>query len=230
MSPTMVGILGAMAAAIVAISLALVILAGYMRFGRRRVPLAVATKIWEMPAGIGTMAGALLSFVVVTGGYLINGELSRQKELAEREARKLDLAGAFQSEILDYKRQAEARCLTFGKILGRFAVVGGDEYSAPVVWQAKLGEVGILGAETSSRLRFFYTALEGSRSIAGNPEKTTETKFSSAATLSEAASLVLPMLEAITRQPAEQNFKQPGPCANAPKQKFPPRHPLDPPE
>lgn len=230
MSLTMVIILTAMAAAIMVITSALVALAGYVRFGRRRVPLALVTKIWEMPAGIGTMVGALLSFVVVTGGYLINGELSREKDLADREARKFDLAGAFQAEISDYKRQAEARCLTFAQILGRFAVVSGAEYSAPVVWQAKVGEVGILGAEASSRLRFFYTTLEGSRSTVSNPDKTTGAKFSSAANLSTAASLVLPALEVITGQTAEPNFKPPGPCANAPEQKFPPRHPLDPPE
>lgn len=230
MSFTTVIILGAMAATIMMITLALVALAGYVRFGRRRVPLAVATQIWEMPAGIGTMVGALLSFVVVTGGYLINGELGRAKDLADREARRLDLAGAFQSEISDYKREAEARCLTFAQILGRFAVAGGSEYNAPVVWQAKVGEVGILGAEISSQLRFFYTTLEGSRSMMGNPQKTTEAKFSSAATLSNAANLVLPALEAVTGKPVEPNFKPPGPCANAPEQKFPPRHPLDPPE
>lgn len=227
---TMLIILSAMAAAIMVITLALVALASYVRFGRHRVPLAVATKIWEMPAGIGTMAGALLSFVVVTGGYLVNGELSREKDLADREARKLDLASAFQSEISDYKRQAEARCLTFAQILGRFTVVGGAEINAPVVWQAKVGEVGILGAEASSRLRFFYTTLEGSRSIASNPKKATEAKFSSAANLSKSASLVLPALEAITGQMAEPSFKPPGPCANAPEQKFPPHHPLDQPE
>jgi len=230
MSSTISIILSAMAGALILTTLVLIILAAYIRFGRRRVPWAVVTQIWEMPSGIGTMAGALMSFVVVTGGYLINGELSREKDLADREAKRLDLAGAFQSEISDYRRQAEVRCATFAPILGRFSVVGGNEYRVPVIWQAKVGEIGILGAETSSRLQFFYTALEGARSVASNPEKMTEVKFSSAATLSKAANLVLPTLEAITGQMAEPNFASPGPCANAPEPKFQPRHPLAPPE
>ncbi|MGE4337881.1 MAG: hypothetical protein AB7E55_18140 [Pigmentiphaga sp.] len=181
-----------------------------------------------MPSGIGTMVGAVLSFVVVTGGYLINSELSREKDLADREIRKLDLASAFQSEVADYKRQAEGRCVAFAKVLGGFAVERGAEYSAPAVWSSKVGEVGILRAETSSQLQFFYDTLEIVRSIASNPEKDTETKFSSAANLSTAASLVLPALEAITGQNIKPTFDPPSPCSNAPEHRFPPRHPLDP--
>lgn len=80
MSLTMAVILSAMAGALVVITLALVMLAAYVRFGRRRVPLAVVTKIWEMPSGIGPMAGALLSWrptAVHRLGVLAGADLRR---------------------------------------------------------------------------------------------------------------------------------------------------------